>query len=112
MMIYKNSNTEFITVKGGLKYKTLVHSDKTHMIKVTADKGAILDHSHPHEQTGYLLEGHLKLTIDNSVSDILPGDAWAIPGNTHHRAEILENSIIIEVFTPPREDYLKLNNEN
>ena len=102
----------FKTVKDGFKFKTLVHEHNTHMIKALLKKSAIIEmHRHPHEQTGYLLQGHIKFIIDNKVYDILPGDAWAIPGNSEHQAEILENSIILEIFTPPREDYLQLENE-
>jgi quercetin dioxygenase-like cupin family protein len=106
-MIYKNNKDGFKTLKTGLQYKTLVNEAKTHMVKVLANKGAILEHSHPHEQTGYLLKGHFKLTLNGEVYDILSGDAWAIPGNTWHKVEIIEDCIIVEVFTPPREDYLK-----
>jgi len=63
-------------------------------------------HSHPHEQTGYLVQGKIRFTIAQQTFDANPGDSWCIPANTAHSAEILENSLAIEVFSPVREDYL------
>ncbi|HUU74604.1 MAG TPA: cupin domain-containing protein [Methanoregulaceae archaeon] len=63
-------------------------------------------HSHPHEQTGYLVKGHITLTIGDEDFDVLPGDSWNIPCNTRHLAKIHENSIAIEIFYPVRKDYL------
>jgi len=63
-------------------------------------------HSHPHEQTGYLVSGHLRLWIKDEAYDVTPGDSWCIPADILHRAEILEDAIAIEIFSPVREDYL------
>ena len=40
-----------------------------------------------------------------------PGDSWCIPGNVEHRAEVAQDSVAIEVFSPVREDYLPKNRE-
>ena len=64
------------------------------------------DHSHPYEQTGYLVKGHILLKIGDVQYDAYPGDSWCIPMDVDHGAEILEDSVAIEVFSPVREDYL------
>jgi len=63
-------------------------------------------HRHPHEQTGYLVKGCIRLTIGPEIFDVMPGDCWCIPGDIEHSAEIIEDSVAIEVFSPVREDYL------
>jgi quercetin dioxygenase-like cupin family protein len=63
-------------------------------------------HSHPHEQTGYLVTGQLELTIGTTTYQVKPGDSWCIPGHTTHYAFALKNSLAIEIFAPVREDYL------
>ena len=69
-------------------------------------KGRILpQHKHPEEQTGYLVSGHMILVIEGERHELMPGDSWAIPGNVEHGAETLEDSVALEVFSPPREDY-------
>ncbi|HIJ97159.1 MAG TPA: cupin domain-containing protein [Desulfuromonadales bacterium] len=91
----------------GIQQKTLVHGEKTLMVEFRLQPHAALPlHSHPHEQTGYLVKGHMQVTIGEEVYDIRPGDSWCIPGNTLHGAKSFEESVAVEVFSPVREDYL------
>jgi quercetin dioxygenase-like cupin family protein len=91
----------------GIRMKTLVYGDKTLFTEFLLDKGSVLPrHAHPHEQTGYLVAGRIRLTIGQETFEARTGDSWCIPGNAEHGAEILEDSVAIEVFSPVREDYL------
>ena len=77
------------------------------MTEFRLQKGKTLPiHKHPHEQTGYLVKGHIILIMDGQTYDMKPGGSWSIPGNIEHGAEVLEDSIAIEVFSPVREDYI------
>jgi len=109
-MNYKVRKTDedgYIDVFNGIKRKTLVYGDNTLLTEFILEKGKILPmHSHPEEQTGYLVSGHIILIIEGNRHDMKPGDSWAIPGNTEHGAETLEDSIAIEIFSPVREDYI------
>lgn len=106
-MYVKHGNDGYRKALDGIEQKTLVHGDKTLMAEFRLQKGAALPlHSHPHEQAGYLIKGQLRLTIGAEVHDVLPGDSWCIPGDMLHCAEIIEDSVAIEVFSPVREDYL------
>ena len=70
-------------------------------------KGAVLPrHAHPHEQTGYLVRGRIRVLIGSEEYDAQPGDSWCIAGAVEHGADILEDSVAIGVFSPVREDYL------
>ncbi|MEI6205647.1 MAG: cupin domain-containing protein [Desulfuromonadales bacterium] len=109
-MFEKNSDDGYRHAIDGIRQKTLVHGDKTLMVEFRLQKGANLPlHSHPHEQTGYLVKGQIRLTIGSEVHDVLQGDSWCIPGDTLHSAEITEDSVAVEVFSPVREDYLALH---
>jgi len=44
--------------------------------------------------------------LDGEIWDVEAGDSWCLPGNIEHSAEALEDSVVIEVFSPVREDYL------
>jgi quercetin dioxygenase-like cupin family protein len=91
----------------GIRMKTLVYGEKTLMTEFRLDKDSELPaHSHPYEQTGYLVRGHIKLRIGDDVYDVHPGDSWCIPINVEHKADIIEDSVALEVFAPVREDYL------
>jgi len=106
-MFEKRSNAGYRLVLEGIEQKTLVHGDRTLMVEFRLQKGAALPlHSHPHEQTGYLVKGRIRLTIGTDVHEVLPGDSWCIPGDVPHCAEIIEESTAVEVFSPVREEYL------
>jgi len=90
----------------GIFRRTMTDGDEMMLCEVTLDGGAIVPmHTHPHEQTGYLVSGRLRLKIDDEVRDLSPGDCWMIPGGVPHEATALERAVIIDVFSPPREEY-------
>jgi quercetin dioxygenase-like cupin family protein len=62
-------------------------------------------HSHPHEQIGYLVEGHVEMIIDGNKSELKKGDSYLAPPNIPHGVFTLEPSVIVDTFYPPREDY-------
>lgn len=95
------------TVAPGIRMKTLCYGHETLMTEFRLSSGATLSaHAHPHEQTGYLVSGHMALTIGGQTHDVRPGDSWCIPGGVEHRAAILQDAVAVEVFSPVREDYL------
>jgi quercetin dioxygenase-like cupin family protein len=106
-MFEKRSATEYQAALEGIESKTLVHGEKTLMTEFRLRKGSVLPrHSHPHEQTGYLVSGRIRLFIGAEEYDAVVGDSWCIPGGVEHGADILEDSVAIEVFSPIRDDYL------
>jgi quercetin dioxygenase-like cupin family protein len=106
-MFEKNSADCYRQVVDGIRQKTLVLGDKTLMVEFRLQKGVLLPlHSHPHELTGYMVKSHIRLIIGSEILDVEPGDSWCIPGNAKHSAEIMVDSIAVEVFSPVREEYL------
>lgn len=106
-MFSKKDEKGYKNVLDKIRQKTLIYGEKTLMAEFRLEKGAILPaHSHPHEQTGYLVSGCMDLTIGERTCRIEPGDSWCIPGDVEHYAEALEDSVAIEVFSPVREDYV------
>lgn len=107
MMFKKTKPSGYTELVKGVHLKTLVHGDQTLLTEVRFEKGAVIPlHSHLHEQTGYLVSGHLEFLVDGETIKARPGDSWNIPGNVEHGATALEESLVIEVFSPVREDYL------
>jgi quercetin dioxygenase-like cupin family protein len=103
----KATHEGYIKVADGIERKTLVFGEKTLMTEFRLGKRSRLPfHKHPYEQTGYLVSGHLVLVIAGERHEMTPGDSWSIAGNVEHGAEIVENSVAVEVFSPVREDYL------
>ena len=106
-MFYNSRDSGYKKVLLRIMLKTLVHGEKTLFTEFRMEKGSELPvHSHIYEQTGYLVRGRIKLTIGDDTFDVVQGDSWCILSNVSHCAEILEDSVAIEVFSPVREDYL------
>lgn len=106
-MFEKKTDTGYINPIKGIERKTLVYGDKTLMSEFILKQGSTLPgHAHPYEQTGYLVSGRLRLVIGEGTFEAEPGDSWCIPVNVEHSAEILEDSVAIEVFSPARDDYM------
>jgi quercetin dioxygenase-like cupin family protein len=94
-------------VAEGVGLKALVHGQKTLLSEFRLEQGAsIPPHRHPHEQTGYLVSGCLRIVVEDETFEAKAGDSWCISGDSEHAAEALEDSIAVEVFSPVREDYL------
>ncbi len=106
-MFTKKSDSGYSNPVPGIYMKTIAWGEKTLMTEFRLEKGSDLPvHSHPHEQTGYLVSGRLTLSVGDEVFDAGPGDCWCIPSGVEHGAAVLEDSIAVEVFSPVREDYL------
>ena len=106
-MFRKKDTAEPRQLLEGVELTTLVHGEKTLMGQFKIAKGAAIPaHSHPHEQTGIMVIGKLRFNIDGQVVDMETGDSWCLPGGVEHSAEALEDSVVVEVFSPVREDYL------
>lgn len=106
-MVSKRDDAGYVPALEGIQRRTLVHGERTLMTEFHLQRGAVLPrHSHPHEQTGYLISGRIRLTIGDSSFEVDPGDSWCIPGGAEHEAIVLEDASAIEVFCPVREDYL------
>ncbi len=105
-MYTKSNASGYVVAAPGILRKTLVHGDHTMMTRFHLTKDALIPrHCHPEEQTGYLISGHMVLTVGNEAYEIRPGDSWTIQGNVEHHAKIVEDSVALEVFSPPRGDY-------
>jgi quercetin dioxygenase-like cupin family protein len=106
-MIRKARQVGYEFALPGIERKTLVYGERTLLTEFRMRKGSTLPrHAHPAEQTGYLVSGHVRLTVGRRTVEAKPGDSWSIPGGTQHGAAILQDSVAIEVFSPVREDYL------
>jgi quercetin dioxygenase-like cupin family protein len=106
-MFVKNNERKQKDHLEGIKYKTLTFGERTSLSEFSLGKGSVIPaHKHPHEQTGYVISGRLLFTIADERFDARPGDSWNIPSNVEHDVEVLEDTVVIEVFSPPREDYL------
>jgi quercetin dioxygenase-like cupin family protein len=90
--------------------RRLITGDRMMISHVYLKKGSIVPrHSHENEQITYILEGGLRFWIgpeESQVIDVLAGEVLHIPSMVQHKAEALEDTLDVDVFSPPREDWL------
>jgi quercetin dioxygenase-like cupin family protein len=106
-MFVKEYGTGYAKGVNGVERKTTVYGTNTLMSKFFLPAGSELPmHSHPEEQTGCLLSGKIILVVGGMEHEACPGDSWMIPGDIKHGGQALKDSVLIEVFSPVREDYI------
>jgi quercetin dioxygenase-like cupin family protein len=91
----------------GLTRKVLASNEKLSLVEHHMEKGWVGKvHSHPHEQVVYVVRGHLNVNCDGKTADVRAGDSFLVRGGVEHGASAVEESHVIDVFTPCREDYI------
>ncbi len=105
-MITKKENALKRQFKG-IDIDVLATGEKSMVAKMNFKAGNFVPfHSHPNEQSGYVISGKYILKLKDNSHILTSGDTYAIPENTEHALEVIEEGNIIDFFTPPREDYL------
>lgn len=91
--------------------RKLLTGDRMMLAQVFLKKGCVVPrHQHENEQYTYILEGGLRFWIgedERQVVDVMAGEVLHIPSMVWHKAEALEDTLDLDVFDPPREDWLK-----
>lgn len=107
-MIVKNNDVKLDDLEMGVSRKILAHVSNVMMVEVYFHKGAVGEiHKHIHEQISYIIKGSFELNIDGKKEIVKQGDTYYIKPNALHGVLALEESTILDVFTPQREDFLK-----
>jgi quercetin dioxygenase-like cupin family protein len=89
--------------------RRLITADRLMLSHVYLKKGAVVPrHSHENEQVTYILEGGLRFWIgpdESQVIDVRAGEVLHIPSFVQHKAEALEDTLDVDIFSPPRQDW-------
>ena len=90
--------------------RRIVTGASTMVAHVYLEKGAIVpEHSHHNEQLAYILKGKLRFWVGDDLSqvfDVAEGEVLRLPSNVPHKAEALEETLDVDIFSPPRQDWL------
>lgn len=105
-MIVKSDHAQKRELRG-MRFEVLAAGERSMIIRVPCKAGdRVARHSHPHEQTGYVVSGKVRLTTGGSAETLEAGDSYSIPGNAPHSLDVLEDAVVLDFFTPRRDDYL------
>lgn len=101
-----HSDIEPVEMLPGVFRRTLAISESMMVCEVVLVEGSqVPAHQHVHEQTGYIVSGQVEFTIGDETTTLYPGDSYAIPGNVVHSVRPLVASVVIDIFSPPRDEY-------
>ena len=92
----------------GVVRKILAYSPNLMTVELEFEKGAIgAKHSHPHEQIGYIVSGSLIYQEEGQeVKVLVTGDTYYVAPNVVHGVKVLEDTKLLDIFTPMREDFI------
>ncbi len=104
--LVRDEDMEWLELGGGIKRKVMAHDEKMMIVKVAFEKGGIgASHSHPHTQASYVDSGKFEITIGDRRMELKGGDVYFVPSDVLHGAVCLESGVLIDVFSPRREDF-------
>ncbi|MEJ2217936.1 MAG: cupin domain-containing protein [Gemmatimonadota bacterium] len=91
-------------------HRKVIGGERMMLAHVYLDKGCVVPkHAHENEQISYILEGALHFWLGEDESEevvVRAGEVLHIPSNLPHKAEALEDTVDVDVFSPPRQDWL------
>jgi quercetin dioxygenase-like cupin family protein len=103
-----NNEIEWEPVAEGMKRKIMAYDEKAMLVKVAFEKGGIGKvHQHPHIQITHVESGSFETEINGEKKVLNAGDAFYIPTNVWHGVVCLEAGVLIDMFSPMREDFIK-----
>jgi quercetin dioxygenase-like cupin family protein len=105
-VFYKD--TEGIQADDGVIRRVLAYTDAVMCVENIFEKGAVgVMHSHPHTQITYVAAGRFRFTIGDEVREVCKGDTLCKQNGVKHGCVCLERGVLVDFFTPMREDFVK-----
>lgn len=106
-LIVSNDSSPITETEPGLRRQVLAHTSAMMLIRHTMTngwRGAV--HAHPHEQLVYVVSGRIGVSVNGVEFEAGAGQSFMVGSNVEHMASALKDSVVLDVFTPAREDYL------
>ena len=96
-----------VPLGGGTERRILAFGDPLMAVEVSFETGSEgAPHTHPHTQLSYVLSGSFRYSVEEDSVVLNPGDSIVVPGGLVHGTVCLEKGVLLDVFTPKREDFL------
>ena len=100
----------WIDIVPGIRRQTITTGATMYQMRARLDAGSRLpEHQHPQEQVTHVISGRLRMIVAGEPHELGPGESIYLPANVRHGAETLEDTLVIDTFSPPRDDYLAID---
>jgi quercetin dioxygenase-like cupin family protein len=108
----KNANP-WIEICPGIKRQTAAHGRTMYQMAARLAAGSKMpEHQHPQEQIVHIISGRMKLIVQGTPHELRPGDSYYLASNIPHGVETLEETRVLDTFSPPRDEYLAIDEAN
>jgi quercetin dioxygenase-like cupin family protein len=103
----QNKNS-WIEICPGIRRRTHAHGRTMYQMMAQLEAGSSMPaHSHSQEQVVHILSGRMKLIVEDIAHELQTGDSFYLASNVRHGVETIEDTRVLDTFSPPREDYLE-----
>jgi len=103
----------WIEIAPGIKRRTIATGTSMYQMRAELAAGSRLPaHTHPQEQIAHVIRGRMKLIVAGVPHELAAGDAFYLGSNVPHGVETIDDTTVIDTFSPPREDYLALDEKS
>jgi quercetin dioxygenase-like cupin family protein len=103
----KGDEVQIEDLGDGIRRQIMGYTDNLMLVKVYFKKGSVgYTHNHIHHQISYVESGRFEIEIDNKKKILKEGDAFTVQPYQEHGAVCLDDGILIDTFSPKREDFL------
>ena len=100
----------WIEIVPGIRRQTITTGATMYQMRARLDAGSRLpEHRHPQEQVTHVISGRVRMIVAGVPHELGPGESLYLPSDVQHGAETLEDALVIDTFSPPREDYLAID---
>ena len=104
----RQDEPQLIELGGGVRRRIRAYNEEIMLVEVGFDAGAVgADHSHPHTQISYVLEGEFTYHIEGETRTMKKGDSIVVDGGRVHGCTCLSAGTLLDIFAPMREDFVK-----
>ena len=106
-MFVLNKDVPMEKLEPGLKRQILGYQSDLMVVRVYFEKGTVAaPHSHPHQQIAVVEKGCFKVVLDGEIKVLQVGDCFVVPPDVEHGVTALVDGILIDTFSPARQDFL------
>ncbi|MGI8890972.1 MAG: cupin domain-containing protein [Chthoniobacterales bacterium] len=100
----------WIDIVPGIKRRTIAAGATMYQMRAELAAGSRLpEHAHPQEQIAHVIKGQIRMLVAGVAHELGAGDAIYLASNVPHGVETIEDTTVIDTFSPPRADYLELD---
>ena len=111
-MIESVNENPWIDIVPGIRRRTIANGTTMYQMVAQLEAGSRMpEHTHSQEQIVHILEGRMRLIVSGVPHELKRGESFYLAGNVPHGVETIEDTTVLDTFSPPRHDYLTLDRQ-